>query len=304
MSKELAKLFAKMFIQRPDTKAVQLMANAGGLSQGDWFPDSRIKPERLSSSPHAPLGFNMDHLLAHLQGERTYGHYLLDDNDQCKLFAFDIDLEKSGSYVNLPDLKDLPFSEMHPPEKEDAWFIENTVVTVVDGKSDYNLRDIWMDRRRQAAPARKWLKYQMRHLSHIIAAKVVELDIPCAVAYSGSKGVHVYGFTGTMDADEVRAGAELVLDKLDEFVPLKGQHFFRHKNDDPVHGFANFSVEVFPKQTSLDGKSLGNLMRLPMGKNWKNPKDPTFFLDMTTGFADFRPVADPVKLLKSGNPFA
>lgn len=301
MSKELAKLFAKKFIQRPGVKAVQLDRNGGGLSQGDWFPDTRIDPQKRPNSPHLPHGFNMDHLLAHLAGERTYGHYLLDEDSNCKLFAFDIDLEKSGSYITLPDWSKAP-DKFDDPAAEEAWFMENSLTDVVDGKGQ-TLRDLWMDRSRTAAPARKWFKYQMKHLAHVIAAKVVELDIPCAVAYSGSKGVHVYGFTGTLPAQEVREAAMLVLDMLDEFEPMRGKNFFRHKNDDPVHGFQNFSVEVFPKQGSLDGKTLGNLMRLPLGKNWKNPKDPTFFVDMTTALAEMKPHSDPVKLLEGGNPF-
>lgn len=298
MSKELAKLFASKFIARPDVKAIQLHKNGGGLSQGDWFPDTRIKPERLARSPHAPLGFNMDHLLAHLAGERTYGHYLLSEDSQCKLFAFDIDLEKSGTYIKQPDWTEAPDGA------DEAWYMENSVEVIVDGTgTGPNLRDLWMDRSRQAAPARAWFKYQMKHLAHIVAAKVVELDIPCAVAYSGSKGLHVYGFTGKMPAEEVREAALLVLDMLDEFEPMRGKNFFRHKNDDPFHGFQNFSIEVFPKQGSLDGKTLGNLMRLPLGVNWKNPKDPTFFVNMTGPLAELKPHSDPVKLLEGGNPF-
>lgn len=300
MSKELARLFAKKFIQRPGVKAVQLDRNGGGLSQGDWFPDTRIDATKRPNSPHLPAGFSMPHLLAHIAGERTYGHYLLDQDSNCKLFAFDIDLEKSGSYVQLPDWK--KYDADGQPQPEDLWFRENTVTEVVDGKGQ-TLREIWADRRRSAAPARNWFKYQMKHLSHMIASKVVELDIPCAVAYSGSKGMHVYGFTGTLPATEVREAAMLVLDMLDEFEPMRGKNFFRHKNDDPFHGFQNFSIEVFPKQGSLDGKTLGNLMRLPLGTNWKNPKDPTFFVDMTTPLAELKPHSDPVKLLEGGNPF-
>lgn len=297
MSKEMARLLAKKFIQRPGVKAIQLDRDGGGLSQGDWFPDNRINVERRPNSPHLPLGFNMDHLLAHLAGERTYGHYLLDDDSMCKLFAFDIDLEKSGSFVVQPD-----WTKMPEGVDEELWFRENTVIEVVDGKGD-TIRDLWMDRSRTAAPARAWFKYQMKHLAHMLAAKVVELEIPCAVAYSGSKGIHVYGFTGSLPATEVREAAMLVLDLLDEFEPMRGKNFYQHKNDDPFHGFQNLSIEVFPKQGSLDGKSLGNLMRLPLGRNWKNPKDPTFFVDMTTPLAVMKPHSDPIKLLEGGDPF-
>jgi hypothetical protein len=296
VSKELAKLFAKRFIQRPDTKAVQFEKDAGSFHAGDWFPDSKVDAARRPNSPHLPHGFNMDHLLAHLAGERTYGHYLLDDKDQAKVFCFDIDIEKQGTYVTIPD-----FSEVENDEQADR--IMRDSIVHVDGV-DLTMRDLWMDRRRQAAPARTWLKYQLKTVAHMFASKIVELEIDCAVAYSGSKGVHVYGMTGTMPAKEVREAALLVLDMVDEFEPVRGKNFYRHKNDDPIHGFQNLSVEVFPKQDSLEGKNLGNLLRLPLGTNFKNPKDPTFFLDMTTPLGSFTPHADPVKLLTHGNPFA
>jgi len=299
VSKELAKLFAKRFIQRPDVKAIQLAKAGGGLQVGDWFPDSRIKPERLDRSPHAPLGFNMNHLLAHLSGERTYGHYLLDDQSMCKMFVFDIDLQKGGTYVKQPNWEEYKGGD------EEEWYHKNSVVEVVESsKTDPQpLRDLWQDRSRTAAPARAWFKHQMKQLAHMFASKTTELGIDCAVAYSGSKGVHVYGFTGPLPASEVREAALLVLDMIDEFKADRGKNFFVHKNDDPFHGFQNFSIEVFPKQVDLEGKSLGNLVRLPLGVNHKNPKDPTFFIDMTTPLAEFKPHKDPVKLLEGGNPF-
>lgn len=303
MSKELAKAFAKRFIQRRDVKAIQLDRPGGGLSAGDWFPDTRINIEKRPNSPHLPVGFNMAHLLAHLSGERTYGHYLLDADSNCKLFVFDIDLEKSGTIVKQPNWESLPFEHYDNPAAQEEWYIENSVTEVVDGKGS-TLRDLWMDRRREAAPSRAWLKYQMRHLSQIIASKVHEMNLPTAVAYSGSKGVHVYGFTGSLPAKEVREAAMIALDMSGEFEAVRGNNFFKHKNDDPFTGFANFSIEVFPKQDSLEGKSLGNLVRLPLGVNHKNPKDPTFFVDMTTPLAELKPHANPVKLLEEGNPFA
>lgn len=301
MSKELAILYAKRFIQRRDVKAVQLERDAKVLKAGDWFPDTKIDPAKRPNSPHLPHGFKMSHLQAHIAGERTYGHYLLDDDNNCRMFAFDIDLEKTGSWVSLPDWSTAP-SDMDE-KAEEEWFQKHSITTLVDGESDQTLRDIWQDRRRQAAPARTWFKYQMKTVAHMLASKVVELDIDCAVAYSGSKGVHVYGMTGELPAKEVREAALLVLDMIDEFEPMRGKNFYRHKNNDPVHGFQNLSIEVFPKQDTLDGKSLGNLMRLPLGVNHKNPKDPTFFLDMTTPLGQFTPHSDPVKLLEGGNPF-
>ena len=145
---------------------------------------------------------------------------------------------------------------------------------------------------------------QMGHLARELCNSIMdELDIPCAAAYSGSKGVHVYGFTGPMPAKNVRAAANMVLKSTDDWELYKGQHFFRHKLRDPEMGYPNFSLEVFPKQDSLDGKDLGDLMRLPMGRNLKSP-DPCFFLNFATPIGDLSPHPDPVALLNSGNPFA
>jgi hypothetical protein len=284
LSKELAALFAKRFIARPDVKAVQFDADAGTFHRGDWFPDIKIDPARRPNSPHLPHGFKMSHLLAHIGGQATYGHYMLNSDDMCKMFAFDIDLAEKGSYPNGV------FAEMDGP---------NAIIEVED------LRAGWQSRHKDYAELRTHLKWQMKLLSHVLAKKVVELDIDCAVAYSGSKGVHVYGFMPEpMPAAEVRAAAHLVMEMADEFELLKGKHFFRHKNQDPQNGFPNFSIEVFPKQDSLADKDLGNLMRLPLGTNQKNPQDPTFFLDMTSPIGQFKPVSDPVSLLTNGNPFA
>ena len=283
MSKELATLFAKRFIARPDVKAVQLDRDAGHLKQGDWFPDVKIDAEKRPNSPHLPHGFKMSHLLSHIDGTRTYGHYLLSKESTCKMFAFDIDLNETGGYPNGI------FAEMDGP---------NFIIPVPD------LRATWQSRHKDDQEARTWFKWQMKMLAHVLAKQVVELDIDCAVAYSGSKGVHVYGFMPeAIPAPEVRAAAELVMEMTDEFEVLRGKNFFKHKNQDPASGFPNFSVEIFPKQVNLDGKDLGNLMRLPLGKNQKNPKDPCFFLDMTSPIGQFKPVSDPVTLLTNGNPF-
>lgn len=294
MSKELARLYASKFIQRKDVKAVQLDRDGGGLRTGDWFPDTRI---RRDHSSHLPTGWTMDHLLAHLEGTRTYGHYLLDEENNCKLFAFDIDLKTEGTYVKVPDWTEMPDFNGNTVE-EDAWIEDQVVVT-----DDVNPLELWHTRKKSALEARNWYKYQMKHLAYIIASSIEQMGFGTAVAYSGNKGIHVYGFTGTMPAVEVREAAMIALDMSGEFEPVRGKNFYRHKNEDPVHGFSNFSIEIFPKQTSLEGKQMGNLMRLPLGVNHKNPADPTFFLDMTTPLSQFTPHSDPVKLLSGGSVF-
>lgn len=297
----MAKLLAKRFIQRPDTKAVQLERDGGKMKQGDWFPDSRIDAVKRPNSPHLPVGFSMDHLLAHIEGTRTYGHYLLDDNNDCKLFSFDIDLEETGSWCRIPNWNDLPFELYDDVNRQELWAIDNSVVT-----ENVNPRALWHDR--SAVEARNWYKFQLKSLAHRFAAVITgKLELPCAVAYSGSKGVHVYGFLdGPTPGDEARAAAETVMLLMDEWDLKRGKNFFQHKNLDPQTGFPSISVELFPKQETLgkDGAKLGNLMRLPLGKNWKNPKDPCFFIDMTTPLGVMKPHPNPEKLLTDGDPFA
>jgi hypothetical protein len=88
-----------------------------------------------------------------------------------------------------------------------------------------------------------------------------QFSIPVAIATSGHKGLHVYGFTGTITAEAAR---QLAIETLrcysSVLVPFRGENFYRHQYD-----YHSIDIEVFPKQTSLDGKDLGNLMKLPLG---------------------------------------
>lgn len=276
---DVAVQFAKRFIQNRDTKAIQ-------FDNGDYVPDFKMRDQRRHG-----LGFTMDHLSAHLEGRETYGHYLLDNQSQARMFAFDIDLEKEGTYCVYPNFTGAAMAEVTNQQ-----FDENVKVY-----GPVNPRELWLQR--EQVQAREWYKRQMMRLVHKFTRATLELGVPAAAAYSGGKGVHVYGFTGPMPADEVRAAADLVMAQLDEFELWKGKHFFRHKNLDPITGFGNFSVEVFPKQVDLEGKNLGNLMRLPLGRNRKS-QDPTFFLDLKAPAEVMRPHPNPVQLLESGNPYA
>lgn len=278
MSKELALLIGERFIQRSDVKAIQ-------FQNGAYIPDRKLK----TPGDHAPLGWYGRHILSHLESKATYGHYMLDADNKTKLFAFDIDLEEEGSWFEMPDFRDLP--EDMPDEEFDKLVVEHQC----------NPRELWADR--SAFGARKWYKYQMSMLARKFTSVIrSELGIPCAAAYSGSKGVHVYGFTGEIPAQEARDGAMLVLEIMNEFDVLRGKNFFKHKHGGPM-GYSSFSVEIYPKQSSIDQEEgLGNLMRLPLGRNLKS-EDPTFFLDLTAPVADLKPHPDPLRLLTTGEPY-
>lgn len=260
MSNELANLFAKKFIARPDVKAIQ-------HSDGSWSPHTKTGKRDGERIP-----WNRTDLIHHIEGDRTFGHYLLNTDNRCKLFAFDVDLEKSGT---------LPLFE--PKDEAPDEFAE-----VAD------LRAAWQDR---SHVGRAHMKLDFKRMAHMLLRSIEEdLTIPCAAAYSGAKGIHVYAFTGLIPADEAREGAQIVLDTIGNFKAVRGDNFFKHED------FPNLSIEVFPKQGSLQGKDLGNLMRLPLGRNLKNPKDPTFFLDMNAPLGVFKP-KDPVRALTVENPW-
>lgn len=273
MPEDLAVQIAKKFIQRRDVKAIQ-------FDDGSYCPDTRlaeIDAERGTNklAPYGPVGFKMTHLNDHLSGRKTYGHYLLDQEGNCKLFAFDIDLEKEGTWISFKHGENFQIYAGNP-------------------------RDEWRNR---AHPSRDWYKYQMKMLGSKLAKVITkDLSLPCAVAYTGGKGIHVYGFTGPMPAAEVREVAKIALQASGEFEPTRGDNFYKHVSAEPTTGFKNFQIEVFPKQDTLDGKDLGNLMRLPLGRNRKTT-DPTFFIDMGGRPVDLRPHADQARVLELGDPF-
>lgn len=265
-ARTLAKLFASKFIARPDIMAVQT-------------PDGEYRPTRDLRSKEILEGFSMNALLSHLMGDRTLGHYMIGPENQVKLFALDLDLEQKGQ---LPDTK---FGDQYI------------------GWRDCNPREAWMSRKQ--GPGRDVTKYQFRTMAHALARTVEdELGIPVAVAYSGSKGVHIYGFTGPTTAARARKGAQIVLEACN-WKLFRGNNFYRIESpadhrDDLLHGMANFSIEVYPKQDTMDDKDLGNLMRLPLGVNLKSPKDTPFFLDLRAAMTDFRPM-DPIEALTTDN---
>lgn len=287
MSDAISNMLAKRFIARRDVKAIQ-------HNNGSWAPHTKNGRHDGELIP-----WTRDDLNAHISGAQTFGHYLLNTDSTVKLFAFDIDLEKTDP--NKPE------RVFHYPKDwgNDPFASEATEDPDFYAPVEFDPRSAWHDRRH---PARSWLKYQMKLIAHEFANAITsELDMECAVAYSGGKGVHVYGFTGLMPASEARDGAQIILDSLGHYEPSKGNNFFLDTNDDLFKGFQNFSIEVFPKQDEISAGSYGNLMRMALGRNKKSP-DPTFFVDMTAPMGVLAPVdtlhalaGNPWKMVSDGN---
>jgi hypothetical protein len=263
----LANLFAQKLIARTDVKAIQ-------------HADGSYHPER---SP-----WTRSDLDSHIRGDRTFGHYLLNTDDTCKIFCLDIDLRAA--------------KKIHDTELPDGW-LPTQGLGAGEVPTDFtaaNPREVWSNR---ADPRRSYIKYAMRLAGAMFAERVwTELQIPVAVAYSGSKGIHVYGLFNTrLPAADAREGAMIVLDSMGIWKPERGDSIFGLVDRAMDNPLSNFTVEVYPKQPSLQGKDLGNLLRLPLGKNTKSP-DPTFFMDLSSSLAEMRPV-DPEWALTTTDPW-
>jgi hypothetical protein len=227
---------------------------------------SDIKAEQRDNGSYIPRHskFTRQDLLDHINGDRTYGHYMIKPEENgdftTKLLAFDIDLLKLGQ---LPTL--------YSPEEGYTHFMEMPC------------REIW--RMQKPDPLnmmqRGFMSQQLRHMATKIMRGVADhLRVPTTMAYTGSKGVHVYAFTGVIPADLARTGQKTLFDHLDCFQPKKGNNFFAHKDGGTAEdSFAQMEVETYPKQDSLSEDGFGNLLRLPLGINRHNPRHPTFFMD-------------------------
>lgn len=228
----------------------------------------------------------MSDVISHIRGESSVGHYLVGQDGLVRLMAFDIDLFKTH-----PVKRPVGHWPMDPASEEDPKIQE------------FVPREAWANR---AHPSRAWTKAQMKAISGQIAARLVDngpngWDMKCLVAYSGSKGVHVYAFFDEpTPAAEAREGAQILLREIG-WSP-KSKNFWVPDNKDPVTGFPNFEIEIYPKQDEVGADRYGNLMRLPLGRNFKSERDTAFFIDFDGPMSDMRK-ADPLDALTILNPF-
>jgi hypothetical protein len=266
MAYELEKLIARRFIARQDVKAQQMNSKS---YQPVWEPWKRSD------------------LTAHLAGTRTYGHYMIGAENTCKLFALDIDIQTGEGW-----LPTVPWDTTGTDEAAlKHW--RNTF-------QQRNLRKAWLDR---ADVSRSFTKFQLRMIAGN-AMRLIweELGLSCAMASSGSKGLHVYGFTGPISATDAREAAILVMELMG-WKLSHGNSLYTCLNEDLLDGYPNFNIEVYPKQETLGEGQLGNLLRLPLGVNKKAPKNPTWFLDPRAPMAQWIQM-DPLVALDGRNPWS
>jgi hypothetical protein len=243
VARSIAKLYASKFIARPGVKARQ-------LSNGEWRPDD--------------TPFGMADLLAHLRGEVSLGHYMVNEQNEVKLFAFDIDLQKANK------------------EKDILWPIPANYDEEAGDWTEFGRGDpryVWDHVSQMPVWIHDFFVYQMIGCAKVLVRSIQDtLGIPCAVTYSGHKGVHVYGFTGLCPAEEAREAASIVMDATQQFDAWRGNNFFvgrQMEYDKNIVGWPQLSVEIFPKQSVVSAGGYGNLMRLPLGRNLlKSPHNP------------------------------
>lgn len=255
--RQIAAALGKLFVQRRDVKAEQ------NKIDGKW---ARKK---------SPIG--MRDVIAHIRGERSFGHYLIDTEDKCRVFALDIDLRKTPSYYPLVSAAG-----------------ETTL-------HEYIPREAWTDR---AHPSRLWTKLSLRVVANQIARVIMDdLELPCLVSYSGSKGLHVYAFFDTpVLAKDAHEGAVMVIERTGLFKPARGKNFYEAIDQSPLDGYPNLEVETYPKQDSVGKDGYGNLMRLPLGRNFKSRRDTSFFVDMSDVGAELKPIP-PLVALTHRDPY-
>ena len=269
-SESMAALIEERFLERRDVKAVQ-------QSDGGYRPDRSA--------------FTRRDLHSHLAGERTLGHYLVSPEGNCRLFAFDIDIVKPKPDADppvVPKWRDELGMEHVYESPRDTWLTVDPRVETDDTAVNY-------------------LRVGLAHMAEGLAAMVRRiLDVPVAVAYSGGKGVHVYGFTGSAPAADVREAAISVIEgfgrtfgavvdnNVTSFQPTRGQNFYRHTMEDSP--YQSLEIEVFPKQDAVT--DLGNLMRLPLGINQKTGQ-PGYFRNFDDGRSTFAE-DDPIAALTEG----
>jgi hypothetical protein len=233
---------------------------------GAYQPHRSGPQPRYADRPLAP--FDLPSLVAHVEGTQTFGHFLIKpDTQTARCFVFDIDLNESSTY--------------HDPE--------------LNLDAEINPREEWM----KDTTCKRDLALQLFAMADGLAKRTVEL-VGCKVmvAYSGNKGLHVLGCTGPgTPAAECRGLAMMVLDSLKCFEPLKGKNFYKHQT-----GYPSLEVEIYPKQEEVRADGFGNLIRLPLGINRKNPNknNKGFFLRMDVPFGKFA-IDDPVETLERGS---
>lgn len=232
------------------------------------YPDGHYEPERTP--------WKMADFRAHVAGTRSLGNYMVGQDGLVKFFAYDIDLTKEGYWIPM----DERVMEIMP----------------------CNPREVWLE---QDHPGRGFLTLRLRTTAELLGRRIYHMTdemVHVAIAYSGSKGLHVYGLLPEpMPAADARCMAFDILKSMHEpdgspaFKNTKGENFWAPTAENAP----NIDIEVYPKQDTTS--DLGNLMRMPLGVNRKSGQR-GFFVDCRVGYTQMK-VLDPLEALGSTLPW-
>lgn len=213
-----------------------------------------VKAVQEPSGAYHPVRsrFTLRDFQYHLDGATTYGHYLVDQEGKCRVTAFDIDFDEEYSWRGQILNPRKIFGTDHPAHPD----MVATIRSIADG-----------------------LAFRLERMYP---------DLTVMTAFSGSKGIHVYGaFQSPTTATAARGIAVDVLDSYGCFELARGKNFYTHSlRDVPI------TIEIFPKQEKVNKGGFGNLLKLPLGVNQKssrraffyNPRDPLSHLNPYNSF--------------------
>lgn len=126
----------------------------------------------------------------HIEGTRSWGHYLLDTDSTTKIFAYDIDADAEYRHV---------VTNPNDPGYERMWFIIHTMAEGLGSRAQRVSREIGIN------------------------CKVI-------LNYGGGKGMHVIGiFDEPLPAEASRSLAEAILGSFNCFQLHRGDIFWKHK---------------------------------------------------------------------------
>ena len=216
-------------------------------------------------NPLEGIKWSRDRLSQHIRGSQTYGHYAI-NGEHAKFFCFDLDF-KTKCTLYPED------SPLHNPRKH------------------------WQE----TNGADPYLRWQLRTMADLFTYRIARTGTRQLATFSGSKGVHVYGFPKPgilQSAASLRKTGQKIMDDMGYFFQQRGTSGINYSGNSSCPTIGLFDVELFPKQDAVKNGGYGNLVRMELGIHRKS-NQPGFIID--TGLADsyyLEPVSNPLAVLE------
>lgn len=221
-------------------------------------------------------------LLAHIEGRQPIMHSLIGTEGKAKIFAIQISLADTKAEPAVPWA-----------EVEGVW----------GAWRSGDVRSLWM--RREPGVPRKAMKYFFRLAAGNMVRSIEEnLSIPACAAYAPPYSVTVYGLTGLVPEGRAQKAATITLESQGWEETQGGiwRHANRNNGDDPEGGFPCLEAQIFPDRIRHPIE-MGNALPLPLGADFRAPKDKSFFLDLRFGLNELIP-RDITDALTASSQFA